>query len=79
MKDQNPDVSAEKMNTFPESRIRMPRHTSAPHLLLYSCDFLSRDILRRSVFCRNDFLVTLEVFDGPLEFLVIMTEWYGEL
>jgi hypothetical protein len=32
----------------------MPRHTPAPHDLLYSCDFFSSDILRRSLFCHSD-------------------------
>jgi hypothetical protein len=54
---QKPEASAEKIYTRPVSLMRMPKQTSAPHILLYSKDFLIRLVLRRSRFWRIDFLL----------------------
>jgi hypothetical protein len=54
---QNPEASAEKIYTRPVSLMRMPKQTSAPHILLYSKDFFIRLVLRRSRFWRIDFLL----------------------
>lgn len=75
---QNPDVSAEKMNTSPDSRIRMPKQTSAPHILLYSCDFFSKLVSRRSLFCRIDFFSKLDTIERLRDVLAIMIKWQLE-
>lgn len=43
--------------TRPVSLMRMPKQTSAPHILLYSKDFFIRLVLRRPRFWRIDFLL----------------------
>jgi hypothetical protein len=60
------------MITLPDSRIRIPKQTSAPHISLYSCDFFSRFVLRRSLFCRSDFLSTLKFFDRTRDVVAIV-------
>lgn len=62
------------MNTFPDSRIRMPKQTSAPQSLLYSCDFFSKFVLRRFLFCRIDFFSKLVIIDRLRDVLAIMIE-----
>lgn len=54
--DQNPVESARKVKTRPESLIRIPKQTSASHILLYSYAFFMRPLFRRSFICRIDFL-----------------------
>lgn len=61
--DQKPEVSAEKINTLPDRRRRMPKQTSASHILLYSSAFFSSPNLRRSLFCRSDFFSDRDLFD----------------
>jgi hypothetical protein len=56
-KAQNPEVSADKICIWPVSRMRMPRHTSASHILLYSHAFFIKLCLRRHRFWRIDFLL----------------------
>jgi hypothetical protein len=82
---QKPEASAEKMYTWPLSLIRIPKQTSAPHILLYSDDFFIRLVLRRSRFWRINFLLALELFGSvPLcmiflcvEFDFIVSFWSG--
>lgn len=59
-KAQNPEASADKMNTWPVSRTRMPTQTLASHTLLYSDAFFIRLDLRRPCFWRMDFLTDLD-------------------
>lgn len=68
-KSQNPDASAERMNTWPVSRSRIPKQTSASHILLYSRAFFIKLDLRRHCFCRINFLFEedrCEVFFGAM-------------
>lgn len=58
--DQNPVESARKVKTRPESLIRIPKQTSASHILLYSYAFFMRPFLRQSFICRIDFLCDVE-------------------
>ena len=58
--DQNPVESARKVKTWPESLIRIPKQTSASHILLYSYAFFLRPLFRRSFICRIDFLRDVE-------------------
>ena len=62
-KAQNPEVSADKICTWPVSRIRIPTHTSALHILLYSHAFFIRLVLRRHCFCRINFLFEVVSLD----------------
>jgi hypothetical protein len=52
-----PKHQRKKIYTRPVSLMRMPKQTSAPHILLYSKDFFIRLVLRRSRFWRIDFLL----------------------
>lgn len=63
MKAQNPEVSANKICTWPVSRTRIPTHTSALHILLYSHAFFIRLALRRPRFCRINFLFEIISLD----------------
>lgn len=56
-KAQNPEASAERMYTWPVSRRRMPRQTSASHILLYLHAFVIRVDLRRRCFWHFAFLL----------------------
>lgn len=67
---QNPEASAEKIYTQPVSLMRMPKQTSAPHILLYSKDFFIRLVLRGSRFWRIDFLLLGLGFSDSFEQLV---------
>lgn len=58
--DQNPVESARKVKTRPESLIRIPKQTSASHILLHSYAFFMRPFLRRSFICRINFLRDVE-------------------
>lgn len=59
-RDQNPEASAERINTWPVSRRRMPKQTSASHILLYSLAFFIRLVLRRLCFWRFAFLLEVD-------------------
>lgn len=56
-KAQKPDVSADKICIWPVSRMRIPTHTSALHILLYSDPFFIMFVLRRHCFWRINFLL----------------------
>lgn len=63
IKAQNPKVSANKIYTQSISHTRIPTHTSALHILLYSDTFFIRLALRRPRFCRISFLFKIVSLD----------------
>jgi hypothetical protein len=77
-KAQNPEVSADKICTWPVSRIRIPTHTSALHILLYSYVlfhqtwFATASCLPHQFSFRGDFLGPGRIASGHCEWL----PWY---
>jgi hypothetical protein len=72
--DQNPDESAEKINTSPNSQIRIRMQTSAPQIslyYLYYCNLFSRAIYRRSLFCRIGLLETFDILQGVPAIMIV--------
>ena len=72
---QNPVASEDRMYTWPVSRRRIPTHTSASHILLYSCAFFIRLVLRRYCFWRFVFLFE----DSPIAFKAVIATSYFAL
>lgn len=62
-KPHTPDLSTVKTYTWPVSRKRMPTHTSASHILLYSEAFFIKVVLRRHFLCLLDFLALLKAIE----------------
>lgn len=60
------------MNTWPVSRKRIPRQTSASHILLYSHAFFIRLDLRRHCFWRFAFLLEPDRLGRVFEVVVIV-------
>ena len=73
-KAQKPEESADKICTWPVSRMRIPTHTSASHILLYSDAFFSIFALRRYCFWCINFLV--DEFLDRVVFKAAIVSWY---